>query len=195
MADYGNYKLNSNYSYTAPDPAKSKITGLMDTNYNKLRKDLQTPGDIQINNTYDKADYTIRDTMGGGGLYGSSIHADAITNNANQRANALSSNAAYAGSTAEQLRNQNNQWLGSALLNESQMMNTWNLAQDRMDKGLMQGVLMGELGNDWALEQIDRQGKWGLDNANVAADAQEDSSLWGGLGSIAGGLLGGWFRR
>lgn len=182
MADYGNWKLNS--EYTPADPSTSKMGGLMNTDYKQLKKDLQTPGDLQIKDTFDQADYTIRDNMGGQGMYGSSIYANAITNNANKRANALSSNAAYAGATTEQLRNQHNQWLGGMALDEAKMANTWNLSQNQMDKGLIHDVLMASLGNDYALRQIDAQGNWGLKNTNAQGDINENAALWTGVGGL-----------
>ena len=199
--DYGNYKLNQKYEYTEPDPSKNKLGGLMTTDYNKLRKDLQTPGDLQINKTYDTADYNIRDVMGGGGMYGSSIHSNAISNNARQRADSLAANAAGAGATTEQLRSQNNQWLGNATLDSARMANAWNLSQDQMNKGLMNNMIMGDLGNQWTLGQMDKQGEWGLKQAdktgqwgmnqvNAQNDANESSAMWSGLGTLAGGLLG-----
>lgn len=190
--DLGNYELNkTNYQYTAPDPSNSAFKGLLDTDYDQLKKDLQTPGDLQINKTYDKADYRNRDIMGGGGLYGSSIYAGAINENARNRADSLASNAANVGATVAQLKSQDNQWLGGMAMDEARLKNTWNAQMDTLEKGLIHDIIIGSLGNEWALEQIDKQGGWDIQNTNTRADAAEDASLWSGLGTLAGGFLSG----
>ncbi len=192
--DLGNYEMkNRDFSYTAPDPQNSPMRGLMNTDYSQLKTDLQTPGDLKINNAYDKADYTIRDTMGGGGLYGSSIHSDAITNSARNRADSLASNSAQAGAAAAGLQAQENQWLGNTSLDEARLKNTWDMSQDQMDKSLIHDILMGTLGNDWNLGAIDKQGQWGMNMQDSANDANESASMWEGLGGLAGGLLGSFF--
>jgi hypothetical protein len=191
--DLGNYNLGaSSYSYKQADPANSKLKGLMTTDYDQFRKDLQTPGDININEAFDRADYTIRDQTGGQGLYGSSISSDAITNNTAKRANALTSNAAQAGATTAQLKSNENQWVGNASLDEARMENTWNLTQDQTNKALIHDILLGTLGNDWTKEQLKLQGQLGLNVQSAANSASDRSALWGGLGSIAGGLLNNW---
>ena len=189
--DLGNYELSKNTGYTPPDPSNSAFKGLMTTDYDQLKKDLQTPGDLQINKAYDKADYTIRDTMGGGGLYGSSIHSDAIGQNASNRADSLAMNSANVGSQVEQMKNQNNQWLGNMSLNESNYLNNWNQNQNNLNQALVHDILLATLGNDFSLQQLDKQGEWGLKGVNTQADADEDAAMWGGLGNIAGKVAGG----
>ena len=196
MADLGNYELNKGgYSYTAPDPQNSKLKGLMTTDYDQLKKDLIKPGELQINKSYDQADYKIRDNMGGKGLYGSSIYGDTLSSMARNRADSHAMNTANAGATVEQLRSQNNQWLGNAALDESRLENTWYSQQDQLNKALVRDIIMGSLGNKWSLGQLDKQGEWKLKNVDTQADADEKSALWSGLGSLAGGLLSGfdWF--
>ena len=179
------------YEYSPVDVDGSQFKGLLNTDYDQLRKDLQTPGDIAINKTYDNAGYQIRDVMGGGGMYGSSIHSDAISDNAYNRANALSSNASQAGAYVEQMRNADNQWLGNMALQESNMLNNWNLSQDQLNQGFLHDIGMADVNNDYALQQIDRQGDWNFRTQQMGYDAQEDASMMSGIGSIAGTLLGG----
>lgn len=191
--DIGNFKLTQkDYQFSPADPQNSNLKGLMTTNYDQLKKDLQTPGDLQIKSAYDKADYTIRDTMGGGGLYGSSIHSGAISDSAQRRADSLAANAANAGATVAQLRSNENQWLGNAALDESRMRNTWNITQDQLNKALIHDILMSDLGNKNTLQQIDKQGQWGMNQTNAQADSNERNAIWGGAGALASGLLNNW---
>ena len=214
--DLGNYELGkNNYEYSPADPQNSKLKGLMTTDYNQLKTDLQTPGDLQINQTFDKGDNRNRDIMGGNGMYGSSIYGDTINQSTLNRSNALAANSANAGATVANLKSNENQWLGSAALDEASLKNTWNMGQDTMNKDLIQNLIMADLNNgfqmdsldkqgEWGLKNIDAQGKWGLKNIDTqggwnmntaqynagAANDAAKSNAWGSLGGAAlGGLM------
>lgn len=195
--DLGNYELGkSAYEYKPVDPQNSKLKGLMNTDYTQLQKDLQTPGDLQINQAFDKADYTNRDIMGGNGMYGSSIYGDTINQSALNRGNALASNAANAGATVAGVKSAENQWLGNASLQENQAENSWNMNNNALDKSLIHDILMASLGNKYSLEQIGASGANNLDYASLVNNSNEraaKSGAWGSLGGAAvKGLMDNW---
>ncbi len=187
--DLGNYELGkSKYEYTPVNPQNSNLKGLMTTDYGQLKKDLQTPGDFQINQAFDKADTKTRDIMGGNGMYGSSIYGDTINQSTLNRSNALASNAANAGATVERLKSSDNQWFGNAALDENRLENTWNMGQDQMNKTLIHDLILSKLGNENVLSQIDKQGKYGMNMAQYNANSNEaaaKNNAWGQIGGVA----------
>jgi len=163
------------FNYTPFNPNESKLNGLMNTNYEELQKNLQAPGDLQINKTFDKSGFNIRDVMGGGGLYGSSIQGDAINDNALNRSNALASNAANAGATVAGLKSQENQWLGNAALNENQFLNTMNLNESQFGRNLLHQLKLAEMGYGSAMNLLNT--RQGFESKNAQSQ---------GLGSLLG---------
>lgn len=151
--------MANEFQYTPFDPNTSKLKGLMTTDYGQLQKDLQAPGDLQINKSFDKSGYNIRDVMGGGGLYGSSIQADAMNDNTLNRSNALASNAANAGATVAGLKSQENQWLGNKSLNENQFLNTLNMGESQFARKLLHDIEMANLGYGFQSQYMNQMGE------------------------------------
>lgn len=104
------------------------------SDWTAYKSGLVTSGENKINSTYQTAENAMRDTLGGGGLYGSSIFADSQTNMATEKANALSTNEANAATqmfnaqlqdAAQQ--NEFTKWLGSIIASENQNSNAFGL--------------------------------------------------------------------
>jgi len=189
--DLGNYELGKEYQYKPVDPQNSKLKGLMTTDYTKLQKDLQTPGDMQINQAFDKADYRNRDIMGGNGMYGSSIYGDTINQSALNRGNALAANAANAGATVAGLKSSENQWLGNAAIEENKGENIWNINQDTLNKGLIHDIIMADLASKYNLDAIAAGGANNLNYANLINQGNESAAKSSGWGTLAGAAVSG----
>jgi hypothetical protein len=102
--------------------------GLMGGDYDKLQTALTQPGELAAKTAYDQGYLNLNDTMGGRGLYGSSIMA----NQANQGLdttyqNAMASNAANAAAQRYGLQQTDLQNLNQYNLSREQELNKYNM--------------------------------------------------------------------
>ena len=165
-----NYKLNSaaptwqGYNAQAPQ-VNQNYKGLMGGDYEALQQALAQPGQIQAQNAYNTANRNLNDTMGGRGLYGSSIMSTQANEGLNREyMNALSTNAANAaaqryGMQATDLQNQNQFGMQQGLANQQATL---------QNQGLMaqQSLAQNAFGQDTYAKQLAQEqamNAYGLD--------------------------------
>lgn len=128
------------YNWQDYGQAAPTYQGLMSGDYNALQQALTTPGAIAANTAYNQGYSNLTNTMGGQGLYGSSIMQNQATNNLDSvYQNALATNAANAatqryGLQQTDLTNASAQQMAAwqALLGENTAQNTANLDYSKL---------------------------------------------------------------
>ncbi|WP_029461243.1 hypothetical protein [Solidesulfovibrio alcoholivorans] len=194
----GQYKDNNYSMDTAQSMYKQPSNGAWD----KYQSNLQQPGEIAAKNAYDSAMQAIKGSMGGKGMYGSSV----MNQQANDKAyktysDALTTNAAQAASQAQQARDSSNQYLASLANNiygtrtgewnnlanrETQVglaQNQFNQSQDQQKLSELAALNSYNLQNanaqnNWNMTQAQNEGNWNW-NTN-AYDNNLQKSWWDG---------------
>ncbi len=194
----GQYKDNNYSMDTAQSMYKQPSNGAWD----KYQTNLQQPGEIAAKNAYDSAMQAIKGSMGGKGMYGSSV----MNQQANDKAyktysDTLTTNAAQAASQAQQARDSSNQYLASLANNiygtrtgewnnlanrETQVglaQNQFNQSQDQQKLSELAALNSYNLQNanaqnNWNMTQAQNEGNWNW-NTN-AYDNNLQKSWWDG---------------
>ena len=192
-----NYQLNStkpNWQSFTPTKlgATPSYEGLMGGDYNALQTALQTPGAIAARQAYDQGQTNLTNTMGGRGLYGSSIMSNQARNALEQPyMDALATNAAQAAAQryqqqAADLQNKNTfgmkvygQQMGQNTAQQG-LMATQNTAQNTQATDLYKAQLAQEQNrNTYAMDaaKLGMTQNQNVYNASVAdAARQQDYS-------------------
>jgi hypothetical protein len=167
-----NYQLNS-----AKLP---QYQGLMGGDYNAYQQAMTVPGQIAAQNAYQTANRDLNSTMGGRGLYGSSIMATQANEGLNREyINAQAINAANAaanryGMQATDLQNQNafnaNQY--GMMATENQNQNAYNLDQSRL------GMTQNQNTYNAGVSDAARQGEYNLAAQTDARAQAEQQRTW-----------------
>lgn len=160
-----NYNKNNTYQ------------GLMGSDYAALQQALTTPGQISAQNAYNQGLLNLRDTMGGRGLYGSSVMQNQQTQGLDKvLMDALSTNAAQAAATRYGMEQTDLQKLNEYNLSRRQQ----NLTRESdLNKYNAQNyaTAIGEAKNIWAANAAETANRNAYDAAKLAFNQSQDSLL------------------
>jgi hypothetical protein len=171
-----------NYSPTAPlsqvqspsyTPSAGQYTGLMGGDYDKLQQAIYNPQAQAAQTGYNQATANLQNTMGGRGMYGSSVMQNQQTQGLDQTyQNALQNAAANAAQQRYGLQSQEGQFGYQAGMTREQAQNQFALAQQQMAQQqnlntyqananeAARQMQYGEGSMNWAQQQRDLMRQW-----------------------------------
>jgi hypothetical protein len=175
-----NYDLSAGaYKQTA-----GNYQGLMGQDYDALQKALQTPGQIAAQTAYNQGMLNLNDTMGGRGLYGSSM----MQNQANQGLNTvyqntLASNAANAAAQRYGLQSSDLNNMNQFNLSREQNLNQYGMTREQaLNQHNMQGLnaMINQNNNMWNANSTEnaRKMQYGQGQMNWNQAYQDQLRNW-----------------